>query len=288
MWPLPTQQQLDETLRRQSLIVNSLITDNKYLISVVTASFTAPSLGQQTGDRTLPSLEHCSMQQTSLPATTANRCRQNLFDKGEKTKSRWSSFAERHGQSSPTLQLEQNGFSPVSQTEPSTIGPGLPRSTEVTVTMTQTQGQTLPYLMPMTTTSPLTSQPSTSLQHSSPQFCPLAPQGLLASSLMFQGEDHGVSSGVIADSLALEPASCWQCASGVVSLSHLTSITVLTAVWAQAFGLESKTTLSLWCIFEHSHPRHFRCLCIRVRDISCLFVGEAIAVSLHRLFCKRF
>ena len=63
--------------------------------------------------------------------------------------------------------------------------------------------------------------------------------------------------------------------------SHLTSITVLTAVWAQACGLESKTPLSLSCIFGHSHPRHFRFVCIRVRDISCLFVGEAIAVSLY-------
>ena len=63
--------------------------------------------------------------------------------------------------------------------------------------------------------------------------------------------------------------------------SHLTSITVLTAVWAQACGLESKTPLSLSCIFGHSHPRHFRFVCIRVRDISCLFVGEVIAVSLY-------
>ena len=36
------------------------------------------------GDRTLPSLDHCSLQQISHPATTANRCRQNQFNKGEK------------------------------------------------------------------------------------------------------------------------------------------------------------------------------------------------------------
>ena len=35
--------------------------------------------GQQMGDRTPPSLEPCSVQQTSRPATTANTCQQNAY-----------------------------------------------------------------------------------------------------------------------------------------------------------------------------------------------------------------
>ena len=56
--------------------------------------------------------------------------------------------------------------------------------------------------------------------------------------------------------------------------SHLPSITVLPAVWVQACGLESKTPLSLSCIFwtiasatcsvcVYSRPRHFWCVCWR-------------------------
>ena len=215
MWPLPTQQQLDETLRRQSLIVNYLTTDNEYLISVVRASFTAPS--QQMGDRTLPPLEHCSVQQTSLPAAMANRCRQNRFDKGEKTKSRWSSFAEGHGQSSPTLQLEQKWLLPGlidrtlnhwARSLPLDGGDGNDDADTDTAIPDDNDDDF----------ASLTSEQSTSLQHSSPSLCPLALHGQLAFSLMFQGEDPGVCSGVIADSLAIERASCCQCASGVVSL----------------------------------------------------------------------
>ena len=46
------------------------------------SSSAVPSFGQQMGDRTLPSLEHCSMQQTSHPAATANRCRQHHISTG--------------------------------------------------------------------------------------------------------------------------------------------------------------------------------------------------------------
>ena len=42
VWPPKTQQQLEETLRKQPLIVNYHGPDNKYLIFVVRASFTAP------------------------------------------------------------------------------------------------------------------------------------------------------------------------------------------------------------------------------------------------------
>ena len=52
LWCLPTQQQLKETLRKLPLIVTYHTTDNKYLISVASASFTVSSFGQQMVDRT--------------------------------------------------------------------------------------------------------------------------------------------------------------------------------------------------------------------------------------------
>ena len=59
--------------------------------------------------------------------------------------------------------------------------------------------------------------------------------------------------------------------------SHLRSITVLTAVWAQACGLESKAPL-----FCHRRTS----LDFRIRDIFELCVGEAAAVSQYRQICE--
>ena len=60
-----TKQQLEETLQKHLLIVNSHTVD---LIFVARASFTACLFGQQLGGRTLPSPKHGSTQQASHPA----------------------------------------------------------------------------------------------------------------------------------------------------------------------------------------------------------------------------
>ena len=75
--PPPTQQRLEETPCRQPLIVNCHNACRKFLIFVAKASFVVPS-GPQMGDRTLPPLEPCSVQETLRPAATANKCRQNI------------------------------------------------------------------------------------------------------------------------------------------------------------------------------------------------------------------
>ena len=78
-----SQRSSSSTVRKQPLIENPHTAANKYQIFVIRASSTARSsssarlFGQQMGGRTRPSPEHCSTQQTSHPAATANRCRQN-------------------------------------------------------------------------------------------------------------------------------------------------------------------------------------------------------------------
>ena len=113
---------------------------------------------------------------------------------------RWNHEIQIAQQSFPTLQLEQNGFSPVTKTELSTMGPGLRRSMEVT----QTQGQTPLYQMMISRTSPLS--PVNTPHHCSNQTssraglplraaCSLMCQCVLELDALF--EDHGVCSGII-------------------------------------------------------------------------------------------
>ena len=90
------QQRHEVTQRRQRLIANVLTTGMKSQISVTRAVTTVPSSGQQVGDHTLPSLEHCSMQQTSHPAVMVDRCRRNHFNTDGNTKSRSLFFESGH------------------------------------------------------------------------------------------------------------------------------------------------------------------------------------------------
>ena len=104
-------QQLEETLRNQPLIVIFYATDKKYLISLVRVSCTVFQSGQQMGDRTLPSLEHCSVQQTSTDADGIASTQMEARNP--------ESPPAKSSHASPTLQHERTGFS-VSQTELST------------------------------------------------------------------------------------------------------------------------------------------------------------------------
>ena len=187
-------------------IVNYHTFDNKYLIFVVRHPLPSPRFGPQTGDLTLPPLEHCSMQLTSRPAATTNRCPRNHFSTDGNMKFRWLSSAvgrQCRGQSSLTHQHEQNGFSSASLTELSVIGLQLHRWVEE-ATKTQAQEQTPPHLTTMTTstTSPLL--PVNHPHHRSTQTsrCTRLPSrsSSLLFFLMFPGglgldalfEDHGV------------------------------------------------------------------------------------------------
>ena len=68
VWLLPMQHQHEVTQPRLRLIANYPTTRMRSQIGVTTA-FTV----RRMGDHSRPSLEHCSMQQTSLPAATVNK-----------------------------------------------------------------------------------------------------------------------------------------------------------------------------------------------------------------------
>ena len=80
MWLLPMQHQHEVTQPRLRLIANCPTTRMRSQIGVTTAFTVVPLFGQRMGDHARPSLEHCSMQQTSLPAATVNKCRRNHFN----------------------------------------------------------------------------------------------------------------------------------------------------------------------------------------------------------------
>ena len=105
VWPPPTKQQLEETLRKQPLIVNPHTTDNKFQIFEVRASFTVSSSGQQLGHRTLLPLEHCSMQQISHPAGKANKCRDRALSLGFELPRLTVTRAQTQGQTPPYLTM---------------------------------------------------------------------------------------------------------------------------------------------------------------------------------------
>ena len=73
-------QRSSETHRKRRLITNCLTTGMKSRICVTLSFTNVPLSGQRMGDRTLPSLEHCGTQRTSLPVEMASRCRRNRFN----------------------------------------------------------------------------------------------------------------------------------------------------------------------------------------------------------------
>ena len=99
--------------------------------------------------------------------------------------------------------------------------------------------------------------------------------------------------------------SFWSMSCIFVCHSHLTSITILTAVWAQACGLEHKAPMSLSCIFGPFASTIFFCLCwcvggssvtilpllvqmLRTVATVTILVGELAIVSRYCYFCTRF
>ena len=110
----------EETPRRRRLIANYHTTETKFR-NYATRAFTNDlSYGQQTGDQTQPSLQHCSVQQTSHPARMALRCRRNRFNTDGNTKFKLLFFAGE--QFCRTRRHAQSGSSPVSLIQPFIIG----------------------------------------------------------------------------------------------------------------------------------------------------------------------
>ena len=108
VWPLPMQQRLEVTQRRQLLIVNCPITAMKSQTYVTRAFTIVPIYGQQLGDDTLPSLEHCSLQQMSHPAAMANTSAQMETRNSDSPPSPESS----HDASSPTEPFSTSRVAP--------------------------------------------------------------------------------------------------------------------------------------------------------------------------------
>ena len=143
---------------RQRLIAKCQTTRMISQICVTRAFIIVPLSGQQMGDHTQQSLEHCSAQQTSHPAATVNRYRRNCLNTDGSTKSRSLSFAgECHdtGSSARTLQHGPSGSWPVPMMELCITGAMFVLSTVgLETTITESQRQTRPQQTTMTTQLP--------------------------------------------------------------------------------------------------------------------------------------
>ena len=122
VWPPQLQRQLAETPDRRHLIANSPNSGTK---SGNWAFTFALLFGQRMDDRTLPSLERFSTQQTLPQVGMGSRCWRNHFIAGGNMKSK-SLFCDGeqlwHEQFCQTHRREQTGFSLVSVTEQCTTG----------------------------------------------------------------------------------------------------------------------------------------------------------------------
>ena len=173
VWPLPTQQELEETLRKQLLIVSYHCTGIKFLIYEVRASSTAGLSGQQMGDRTQQS--HNPLQYAADTASCRNvsKCRQHPFNTDGNIQIQIALLWRR-----APICTGRNGFSPASLTELSVIGcepcPSLVGARTVTQTRTDTT-------IPDDVNEDIASlSKSASLQQSNFQSCPFVPLELLA------------------------------------------------------------------------------------------------------------
>ena len=153
-WPRSNAAAARGDAAQAALIAKFHIKDTKFLTCGIKVS--SARLSGQQGDRTLPSPEPCSMH-TSHPAATDDRCWRNPNS---------PPHTGSHDTDSPPQPISASRLASLR----STTGPGLTRSMEETMTMTQTQGQrprqTPPYLM-TTTTSPLS--PANKPHHCSTQ-----------------------------------------------------------------------------------------------------------------------
>ena len=118
--PPATQQELEETQRRCRLIANSPTTGMKS--QSATRAFTVDLLsGRLRLDHTLPSLEHCSMKQTSHPAATGSKMSAKSLQRRWKHEIQTGLLRRRAAMTRAGRILPHglNGSSPVSLVEPS-------------------------------------------------------------------------------------------------------------------------------------------------------------------------
>ena len=145
------------TQHKQRLTENCLTTGMKSQACITTAFTVVPMFGQRRGHHTRPLLEHCSMQQTSLPAATANECLRNHFNADGNTKFR-SLLRQKKAMTRAVLQnpsarvgwllagIIDRALHPWGHVLPLTVG--------LVTTITQTLGQTRPYHTTTTTILP--------------------------------------------------------------------------------------------------------------------------------------
>ena len=115
--PAPLQRQLAETPHRRHLIANSHTTETKSGNCGNRAFIIALLFGRRTDDRTRPSLERFSTQQTLPAVGMGSRCRRNHFIAGGSMKSKLPSCDGEHpwhAQFCRILRREQSGSSLVS------------------------------------------------------------------------------------------------------------------------------------------------------------------------------
>ena len=149
MWHLPMQ-------RTQLLIAKPHMTDWKLHTFELKASSIAPGFGQQTVDQTQQSPEPYITRQTLLPAATVSKCQQkpSSTDKGTKSKELWRSRDA--GSLTKHISTSRMGFSPgLIDRALSHWVRAPPLDGEEAMSVTQSQGQTLPYQMMTMKTSPL-------------------------------------------------------------------------------------------------------------------------------------
>ena len=181
MWLLPMQHQHEVTQPRLRLIANCPTTRMRSQIGVTTAFTVVPLFGQRMGDHARPSLEHCSMQQTSLPAATVNKCRRNHFNADGNAKFTELS-PESHDTSSAAAPFStgRNGSSRASLMELCIVGVMSLLSVDLETTITQTQRLTQPYQTTMTTSPPSPVNRQRPCSHRAPSCSRLPGAGLLS------------------------------------------------------------------------------------------------------------